>query len=369
MPQTSLSKTTIGPNANKQLPEQNIINIAPNAMLRFNFSKQHMLMLRYRGRSIAPNIEDLQDVIDQTDPLNIRYGNPNLKPSFNHNLMTFYNKYIPDAMRSYSMNMFYSSTLNSTANKMRYNALTGGRIYERVNVDGNWNARGFFSFNTPFKNKKYTLFANTFAAYSDAVSYTSVGKEDAQLSTTHDLRFGERVSGNYRRDLFDLTLNASINYNNTQNDKQVNSNRETYDYYFGGSTNINFPWQVYLSTDANYRIKEGYSGDFNTNELIWNAQLSKNFLKNNVATIRFKIYDILHQQSNLSRNISETMMSDTEYNTLGSYFMVHFVYRLNTLGGKAPRGNRQGFGPGGPGGRGFGPGGRGPGPGGPGGGG
>lgn len=83
------------------------------------------------------------------------------------------------------------------------------------------------------------------------------------------------------------------------------------------------------------------------NELIWNAQISKNFLKNNAATLRFKIYDILKQQTNLSRSISETQMSDTEYNTLGSYFMVHFVYRFNTLGGKAPGRRGPGMGPGG----------------------
>ena len=79
--------------------------------------------------------------------------------------------------------------------------------------------------------------------------------------------------------------------------------------------------------------------------MLWNAQISKNFLKNNSGTIRFKIYDILKQQSSLSRSISETMMSDTEYNTLGSYFMVHFVYRFNTLGGKAPGRRAPGGGP------------------------
>lgn len=85
-------------------------------------------------------------------------------------------------------------------------------------------------------------------------------------------------------------------------------------------------------------------GGFNDNELIWNAQISKNFLKNNAATLRFKIYDILKQQTNLSRSISETQMSDTEYNTLGSYFMVHFVYRFNTLG-ESSRTSRSGYGP------------------------
>ncbi|KAA6299937.1 MAG: hypothetical protein EZS26_003920, partial [Candidatus Ordinivivax streblomastigis] len=345
-PQSSLSKTSIGPNSNKQLPRQNVVNISPNAMMRFNFSKQHTLVFRYRGRTEAPNIEDLQDVIDQTDPLNIRYGNPNLKPSFTNNMMMFYNKFVPDAMRSYVFNLFYMNTVNSVANRMEYDVTTGKRIYRRVNVNGNWNANGFFSFNTPLKNKKFTVMSGTNLMYSDAVSYTSVGDADAQLSTTHNLRAAERLGGNYRNDLFDVSLNASISYNKTQNDKQTNSNRETFDYIFGGSTNINLPWRIYLSTDVNYRIKEGYSGnEFNNNELMWNAQLSKSFLKNNAATVRVKIYDILQQQSNLSRNISETMMSDTEYNTLGSYFMVYFVYRLNTLGGKAPT-QRQSFGSG-----------------------
>ncbi|KAA6309943.1 hypothetical protein EZS27_038664, partial [termite gut metagenome] len=306
-PQSSLSKTTIGPNSAKQLPKQNVINVSPNAMMRFSFSPQQTLMLRYRGQSSAPNIEDLQDVIDQTDPLNIRYGNPNLKPSFNNNMMMFYNKYIPESMRSYSINMFYSSTINSVANKMRYNATNGGRVYERVNVNGNWNANGFFTFNTPLKNKKFTISSSSNVMYSDAVSYTSVGNMDAMLSTTHNLIAGERLGSNYRTNLFDVSLNASINYNKTQSSTQSGSNRETFDYIFGGSTNINLPWQIYFSTDANYRIKKGYSGDFNTNELMWNAQLSKSFLKANAATVRIKIYDILQQQSNLSRSISETM--------------------------------------------------------------
>ena len=102
-----------------------------------------------------------------------------------------------------------------------------------------------------------------------------------------------------------------------RNSKQENSNRETFDYYIGGNTNVNLPWQVSISTDINCRFKDGYTGGLNNNEVMWNAQISKNFLKNNSGTIRFKIYDILKQQSSLSRSISETMMSDTEYNTLG----------------------------------------------------
>lgn len=344
-PQSSLSNSPVGPKSNKESLQQDVLNWAPSVMFRYMFTKQHSLMFRYRGRSNTPNIEDLQEVIDVTDPMNLRYGNPNLKPSFNNNFMLFYNRFIPESMRSYSMNLFYTSNMNSVTNKLRYDPTTGGRISEKVNVNGNWNARGFFSFNTPFKNKKYTLSANTNARYSDGVSYTSVSKDaEQELSTTHNLGLGERVTANYRTDAFDVSLNGSVDYNLTRNNKQENSNRETFDYYVGGSTNVNLPWRFFVSTDINCRFKNGYTGGLNNNEVIWNAQLSKNILKNSAGTVRIKMYDILRQQSNLSRSITDTQVNDTEYNTLGSYFMVHFVYRFNTLGGKAPGGRRSGFG-------------------------
>lgn len=349
-PQSSLSKTTIGPNYKKNLPEQNVLNWAPSVMFRYMFNKQHVLMFRYNGRSSVPNIEDLQEVIDTNDPMNLRYGNPNLKPSFNNTFMLDYRKFIPESMRSYTANLFYRSTINAVTNRTTYDVNTGARSSKKENVNGNWQARGYFSFNTPLKNKKFTISSNTNASYSDAVNYTSVGSArnaDQELSTTHNLGLREKFTSSYRSELFDISLSGSINYNLVRNSKQQNSNRETFDYYIGGNTNVNLPWQISVSTDVNCRFKDGYTGGLNNNEVMWNAQISKTFLKNNSGTIRFKIYDILKQQSSLTRTISDSMMSDTEYNTLGSYFMVHFVYRFNTLGGKAP--NR---GPGGPGGRG-----------------
>ena len=84
--------------------------------------------------------------------------------------------------------------------------------------------------------------------------------------------------------------------------------------------------------------RRGYSDpDFNTDELIWNAQISKSFLAQNAATVSVQMFDILRQQSNVSRVINATMRSDTWYNTVNSYFMVHFIYRLNLFGDKQSR--------------------------------
>ena len=84
--------------------------------------------------------------------------------------------------------------------------------------------------------------------------------------------------------------------------------------------------------------RRGFSDpEFNTNELIWNAQVSKSFLAQNAATISLQLYDILGQQSNVSRVVNATMRSDTWYNTVNSYFMVHFIYRLNLFGDRESR--------------------------------
>ncbi len=347
-PQSSKSQTFVGPNKGKDL-SQTVLNFSPTFDLHYRFSKQKQLRVMYRGRSSAPDIENLQTVIDQTDPLNIKYGNPDLKPSYDNRFMLFFNNYMQESQRSIMANLSFNNTINSVASKMRYNQNTGGKITDLVNVNGNWNARGFLSFNTPFKNKKFTLNTYSNASYSDAVSFTSLtnnaggGYSESQQSTTHNMNLGQRLTGNYRCDLFDVSLNGSINYSLAKNNMQTKSNRETFDYAVGGNTNVNLPWSLYLSSDVNYNIKSGYSGNYQKNEVLWNAQLSKTFLAKRNATLRFKIYDILHQQSNLSRTISETMMQDIEYNTLGSYFMVHFVYRFNTLGGNSPRSRRGGY--------------------------
>ena len=132
---------------------------------------------------------------------------------------------------------------------------------------------------------------------------------------------------------------------------QERNNMDTYQFSYGGSTNIYLPWNMSLSTDLSQSSRRGYSdASMNRDELIWNAQLSQNFLKGNAATISVQLYDILKNQSNVSRTISAAMRQDTEYNAIYSYCMVHFIYRLNLFGGKQARRDGGFGGPGGPGG-------------------
>ena len=94
-----------------------------------------------------------------------------------------------------------------------------------------------------------------------------------------------------------------------------------------------FPWRIELFSDLTYfqRSDYGYSGYAREN-FMWNCQLSKAFLKRKQLLLRFKIYDILHQDVSMIRTITATAIRDTDYNALGSYFMVHAILRLNMMG-------------------------------------
>lgn len=339
-PQSSTSRTSIGPNTGKDLPRQNVLNWSPTLSADYYFSRRERINLRYNGRSNAPNIEDLQEVIDVTNPLSLRYGNPNLKPSFTNNLNASYERYSTTTMRSFRIRMTFNNTLNSIADRMTYDKTNGARTYHKVNINGNWRTSLNTSFDTPLKNKKFNLSAGINTSYNNQVGYISVNNQgaDAELSTTRNFTSTERFRASYRSDKLDIALDGNFRYNKAENAKQQNSNRETFDYTLGGNTHIRLPWDIELSTDLRWHIREGYSGNANRDELLWNAQISKRFLKRKQAMIRLRVFDILQQQNNQSRSISANGITDTTSNMLTSYCIVNFTYRFNTLSGGGGRG-------------------------------
>ena len=333
-PNTNESLTTIGPNTGKDLPKQHTLNWSPRITADYNFSRHERINIRYNGRSSAPGLQDLQEVISVTDPMNLRYGNPNLKPSFSNNVRIGYERYSAKTMRSFRINANFNNTLNAIDDRMTYDKSTGARTYHKINLNGNWNTDANISFDTPLKNKKFTISAGASANYKNQVGYLSVGRQDSELSITHNFTTNERVRASYRNDKFDIALNGRFRYNKVNNDKQEGSNRETFDYTLSGDTHIRLPWDIEVSTDISWRIREGYSGNAGRDECLWNVQISKRFLKRKKAMIRLRIFDILQQQNNQTRSVRANGITDTTSNMLTSYCILNFTYRFNTLGGR-----------------------------------
>ena len=339
-----------------------VTNFAPTADFRWKISKVSQLRFTYRANSSQPSMSDLLDITDDSDPLNIRKGNPGLKPSFTQNFRLFYNNYIQNHQRSIMAHVNFSTTRNSISNMVTYNEQSGGSTIRPENINGNWNTFGMFMFNTAIDSAGY-FNVNTFTTlrYNNNVGYVSVSRnEDSQKSTTRTTTIGERLAGSYRNDWLEVELNGSLEYMHARSELQRNNNLDTWTFSYGGSLQLTAPWGTQLSTSMNMNSRRGYNdASMNTNELIWNAQVSQSFLRGNALTLSLQMYDILHQQSTFSRTVDAMRRSDTEYNAITNYAMLHVIYRLNIFGGKngGPRGHeggpgdRRGGGFGGPGGR------------------
>ena len=321
-----------------------VFNFTPTMNFRYRWSKQTSLRVNYRGRSSQPSMTDLLPITDDSNPLNITMGNPGLKPTFNNSLNVQFQDFKVERLRNISANVRFNSTLNSIVNKITYNEETGGRISQPTNLNGwwsNWSTGAGIAYNTALPNQRYKVSSSTNANYNYQQGYvrTATDTNEFPLAATRSITLSERLSGTYQNDWFEVTLQGSLNYNRARNNLQPTANRDTYIFSYGPSTNIQLPWwNLKISSDIGMNSRRGFSDpEFNTNELIWNAQLSKSFLAQNAATVSLQLYDILGQQSNVSRVVNATMRSDTWYNTVNSYFMVHFIYRLNLFGDRESR--------------------------------
>ena len=336
-----------------------VTNFAPTADFRWKISNVSQMRLTYRANTSQPSMSDLLDITDDSNPLNIRKGNPGLKPSFTQNMRFQYNNYWQSYQRSLMVNANFSTTSNSISSMTTYDETTGGTITKPENINGNWNAFAMVMFNTSVDSAGY-FNVNTFTTlrYAHNVGYVSLLNQDSQESVTRATTIGERLSASYRNSWFEFELNGSLEYNHNRSELQENNNLDTWTFSYGASTMLTAPWGTQLSTNVNMNSRRGYNdASMNTNELIWNAQIAQSFLRGNALTLSLQFYDILKEQSTFSRAISAMARTDTEYNAITSYAMLHVIYRLNLFGGLGN--NRRGQGGPGFGGPGGGRGGRG----------
>lgn len=361
-PSSSRSKTFIGA---EQIHDtkQDVFNFAPMAQLNYRWSRTHNLRLRYWGRTEQPSVTQLSPVVDVSDPLNIRYGNPDLKPSFQHRFNVRYQRSNPEKASSLSAHVNAGYMNNDIVSATITDVSTGRKETTYRNVSGNWNADARVIFNVPLRNIKFSVFSMSFARYNQGYGYSkSISGEDESKDFTDDdkntskqVSLMEALGLNYRSDLFDFSIRGNVNFNNVTNSLEGQMDQQYLNYGGNASTTIYLPWNLSLESDINYSTNSGYTDGFEQNEWLWNASLQKTLFKQKNGTIRFKIYDILQQRSNINRSVTSNYIRDTTTNTLTSYFMVHFVYRFNIFKGGASQEDmmpqRRGFG--GPG-RGFG---------------
>ncbi|MCM1355074.1 MAG: outer membrane beta-barrel protein [Staphylococcus sp.] len=332
-------------------------NYAPFLRYRYKFSKRTSLQANYRGQSSQPSMTQLQPVVDNSNLTNSIIGNPDLKPSFTHNVNLRFQDFNMDAQRSIMLMADIQVAQNSIITKTTQDQF-GVKTTTYVNTNGVWSGRLMNMISMPLRNKLWSFSNHIFGNVSHGVSYTN-----GERNNTMNLSIMESPGITFRPDNFELELRPqyrvqyvhnSLQAKSVNNSDQAKSTKHNYGFRFDGSYYTS--WGLTIQTDLNYTAKAGYGEGYNKTSFVWNATISQQFLRSRALTLAVKVYDILNQRNTINQNISGNNTNVVEYNSLPRYFMVTLSYRFNSFGkGNEPStggGFMHGRGPGGPGGHG-----------------
>ena len=333
-----------------------VINWAPTARFDYDFNDNSSLRLRYNGRSTQPSITQLQPVEDNTNPLNISRGNPNLTPSFSHSLNTDFHNNNRETFSSVNGSLGLNYNMNNIVNASWVDK--GGVTY-RVpinNKKGAFSANARVMFNTPISKSKFSVMNNASINYANSMSF--VGKEgidgtnpesyldlkNYDENNYNTLSFMEMLRFTYRGDHLEVSLGGNTRFSKSWYQITTTNVGATWTTSINGNINWNFAEIFSAATDARYTFYNGYTSGYNDPTFVWNAEVSAQILKR-MATISLKCYDILGQSKNTYRTIADNYIQDVSNNTLGRYIMLSFTFRFGSFGNMRS-GNRGGRGPG-----------------------
>lgn len=344
-----------------------VFNISPQVRFRWNLTRTRRLEFNFNSGSTQPSMTQLLEVIDTSDPLRISTGNAGLKPSWNNNLRASFNDYNAETLQNIMVNYSFSHNQNTIANLQVYDRQTGRTFSAPQNIEGHWNMNGGVNYGIGFgPNRLISFNTHTNVSFNRSTAYVSTDNEvplpsvftnesvaqifsaaleNAQVNVNKTLGVNENLSFAFRQPLWDITASGRVRYQHSRSSLQSNGNMDTWGFDYGVSGNVNLDFGLSISTDIRMNSRRGYAvKSMNTNELLWNAQVSQSFLKDRSLTVSLQFYDILGQQSNISRTINATMRSDSWHMALNSYAMLHVIYKLKVFSGEksdeqtAPRG-------------------------------
>jgi hypothetical protein len=316
------------------IKQKDVYNLFPTARLNFNLGKSRNLRFNYRGSTNQPSVTQLQPVIDNSNPLAIKQGNPALKQEFNNNLSFFYNKFDFITLKSVFTFFSFSTTNNKIVDSIT-NVGAGAQFRKPVNANGAFNAIGNVTFSFPIKAIKTTNFNTT----TSMVYLKDVNVTDGRNNFTKNLTLNQNISLNHNyKDKLDVSLIGSVAYNNV---KYTLGSTPTTDYFtFNTSIDISYTFKnnLTIQSDVDNYTYTGRAAAFNQNYTMWNASISKLLLKDKSLELRFTAFDMLKQNRSINRSVQETFIEDSRSTVLTQYFLVGLKYNLNKFGGKGSRG-------------------------------
>lgn len=321
-PSYSYSKSSVGDSIIEE-QKQNVVNYSPT--LRFSYKPQSNTTFDfdYFGSIEQPSLRQLSSDTIIVSALSKIYGNPELKPSYQHSVNMYFQK------SDYEKGSFFTITAggNYTMNKIVDYTITddlGNTQSTYKNVNGNWGFNGGLIFSTPLKNKKITIDNSSYGYLM-----RNIGFSNGLKNVTKNLTFSESFSINYRSEKFTQRIQVNLSYNITRNNLPGQENLNVGNYGLKSSTHWTLPYDFNMQNEISYTRNSGYADNFKKSELLWNLSLSKQFLKKKQASVKIQCYDIFNDRNGVLNITSGNYYSQTRTNMLKRYFLFSLSYKFN----------------------------------------
>lgn len=317
----------------------NFNNVLPNVRYKYDFSKSKSLMVNYRAATRNPTIDQLQNVVDNSNPLSLTSGNPDLKQQYNHRVFARFNSTNTEKSSNFFVflsgemysNYITNSSLiatNDTVVGDGISLLRGSQYRQPVNLDGTWNTRSTVSYGIPFPKLKINLNLYVGGGYGVTPGLINNVVNKSQVTNSNA---GFTIASNVSEKI-DFTVNYTYNYNNVVNTQQSSGNNN----YVVQNLGARFNWIIgeRLVVNSNYAMNRysGLSSGFNQIIMLWNGGIGYKLLKEKQLEARVSVFDILNNNNSITRNVTETYIEDVESNVLNRYFMFTLTYNLRNFG-------------------------------------
>jgi hypothetical protein len=309
--------------------------LMPSALLMYAFPDHRALRIFYRTFTRAPSVTQLQHVTDNSNPLLLNTGNPDLVQSYSHTLLARYSLTTPNQARS--MFLLFSGTYtahyiaNASIIPSRDTLLSDGtslaqgtQLTYPVNLDGYWNLRSFFTYGFPFDLLSSTLNLNSGITYA-----RTPGSVNNVLSVSNSVSptFGFVIGSNISED-FDFTISYAGSYTIARNTIQPSTNSN----YYSHTASLKWVWtfwkEIVLNNQLSNVLTSGLAQGFDQNIVLWNISLGKKFFADDKGELKVGVADLLGQNRSVNRSVTSSYVDDTQNQVLTRYFLLTFTYTI-----------------------------------------